>query len=626
MIHVGILFFYAISLFVFGWVIVNKLFGALPMLLTIVGAWLLGTMIGVPITYLLSCLFVKTGDPMVWGIVGTTVVAVISSLLFVFCVKKYKKHEVRKEGRNIRISDVLLIVFAFSFSAWIMTKTFHGGINGELYVGSNNVFDFSHALGIIRSFAWGQNIPFSSPFQAGLPFFYHFFFYFYVALWEHFGVPIVWAMNIPSVLSMTALLFIIYFLPQIVFQKKPLVGWIAVLLSITNSTLTFWQLLLQKGVSLDTFKSVWLLPTYPFAGPFDGSTISLFTTLNNYVNQRHLAFAIAVGLFLYIAVEKRIAQKHLSVCRSIIFGVLTGLMFYWNIFVAFIIGCLISLGLIVRKQWKNVTGFTIAAIFIVIVSILPYIGLPSMVSWATKLASNGSGETEVIHWTFFQYFWQNLGLLPVFIALGWYVIAKQKRGVAFSVISLFVAECIYAGTGHRGFDQKFFSFLIIGVNVIAAIGIGWIWEQKRIALKPVAIIGLFVLTISGIVDLIPIKNEFAFPLISSTLVPAVTWIQKETSRDAVFISYKDMLDPVVFAGRKNYFGFFGNIGYINRTANIQSICSGDVILAKAQNISYILISKEKQNGKGCTPENLLNNPHMSPVYYDNQIYIFRLFY
>ena len=82
-----------------------------------------------------------------------------------------------------------------------MFKTFHGGADGQLFVGSNNVFDFGHAIGIIRSFSWGNNIPFTSPFESGLPFFYHFFFYFFVAIWEYFGIPIVWAMNIVSIFS-----------------------------------------------------------------------------------------------------------------------------------------------------------------------------------------------------------------------------------------------------------------------------------------------------------------------------------------------------------------------------------------------------------------------------------------
>ncbi len=582
LLHFCLLVLYCASLFSFGWVLVKKLFDGLPTLLSGIASWLLGTVIGVPAAYLFACLFSKTSEPILWGVVATTVVGAG----FVLSQKSKRL----KPEKGVVYSDIAFVLFSIVFSTWMMMKTFHGGLNGVLYVGSNNVFDFSHALGIIRSFSYGNNIPFTSPFQAGLPFLYHFFFYFYVGIWEYLGVPIICAMNIPSILSMTALLVVIYYLPQILFKQKPLAGWIAVLLSVTNSTLTFWHLLMQKGISPETIKSLWQLPTYPFAGPFDGSTISIFTTLNNYVNQRHLSFAIAFGLLICIFVDVTIMKKQLTRGKMVFFGLVTGLLLYWNAFILGMTVVLIGGVLLVKKQWKHTGIFSVAVLIVVIVSSIPYLGVVRQLS---PLIGYGAGKEQT--WTAIQYLWQNIGLLPIGIVVGWFAAPKQKRNIALLFITLFIIECAYAVIHQHGFDQKFYSFLILLVNCIAAIGIVWVWEKRQIFWKSIAVLGLSVLIISGVIDLIPIKNEFAYPLVDHTLFPVVTWIASHTEKSAVFVSYTDMIDPVVFAGRKNYFGFFGNVGLIDRTAEVGRVYAGDRDSMKRLDISYILVPRWEKN-------------------------------
>lgn len=569
---------YLISTFLVGWIIVKKWFDALPFLLTIVAAFLLGTGVSVPVTYFLSVLFVKTDAPILWGTLAAT------TLFIVYCLLSPR----RVPPFSIRLNEFFLVIVSVAFSAWLMTKTFHGGASGELFVGSNNVFDFGHSLGIVRSFSWGANIPFGSPFMAGLPFFYHFLFYFWVAIWEYFGVPIVWAMNIPSVLSFTALLIVIYFLPQIIAKQKPIVGWIAVLLTITNSSLTFWKLLIQKA-------DFWHLPTYPFAGPFDGSTISLYVTLNSYVNQRHLAFAMALALLLFLAVVADISKNRFTIRRGLGLGVLVGILLLWNMMTYLLITGTIALLCIKQKLWKTLGVFIVAAAASGLIFLLPIVGfLYNALSLFGGAAVSRWGQT-VPTWNIVGYLWQNLGLLPVIAALGYVVLSKKIRPYFFPFIVLFIAECIFAAIGKRGFEQKSFSFLIIGVNVLAGTGLVRMWQRKIFALKIGAVLVLFFLTVSGFVDLMPIKNEFAYPLVSKETAPLISWIRNTTPKDAVFVSYSDMIDPVVLAGRKNFFGFFGNVGWYDRSADVASIYAGDRARAIASNISYILVPKAKRD-------------------------------
>jgi hypothetical protein len=529
---------------------------------------------------------------MMWGIGIVTLVSVIMDMRLMKNTKW--NHLILSDG--FHVSSIAILFFSFAVGFWVMTKTFHGS-GGELFVGSNNVFDFSHAVSVVRSFSWGNNIPFMSPFRAGLPLFYHFFFYFYMAIWEYFGVPILWAINIPSVLSFSALLIVVYYIPQILFKQKKIAGWFAVILTITNSSLAFWNILLSSGISKETLTYIWRLPTYPFAGPFDGSTISLFMTLNNYVNQRHLAFAIALGLFVITLAQKMIIEKQVKMRTSFIIGILCGLLFFWNMAVCLMSGIVIVFLLTLEKKWKDITAFVVPYGTSIVLFMIPYVAvLGDIKALVTGLFSVTAPSVYTqATWTIGNYLWQNLGILPIIAAIGFMVIPKKMSKVFIPYIALFIGLCVYAGFGKHGFDQKFLSFLIITINLLAAIGLTWIWNQKKYLGKTIAIILFIILTISGIVDLMPIKNEFAYPLVSKENSPVIQWIAQNTSKDAVFVSYADMIDPVVFAGRKNYFGFFGNVGLTDRSRIVQLVYDGDKDAASDAHINYVLVPKFEKN-------------------------------
>lgn len=498
---------YLVSLCFMGAFILRERMKTLPILFFATSSFLLGVTVGIPVTYVISYFFTWTGEPMRYAMI----VMLLGCGLTGYALSKnnVKKPVTRNPQLNNKLlSDILLLLFSLTFSTWLMTKTFHSGSVGQLFTGSNNVFDFGHLLGLVRSLSWGSNIPFGSPFYAGLPFFYHFFFLFWVALVEYCGVPLVWALNVPSILSFSALLIVIYFFPRIVWKQGIIVGWLAVLLTVTHSTMTFWYLLWEKGLSLQLIKDIWQLPTYPYAGPFDGSVISIFTTLNNYVNQRHLAFSIATALFLYIlfATAKGNA-KRFSVKHVILVAIGAGLLWYWNMAVSVGLSILITLSLFFQKQIRTTVLFVAAYCCCIFLLMLPYISVFSAQLRFFQYVAQENIAFSSGTWNPFSYLWNNLGILPLVAALGVYALRKDwKRTMPFAV--LFVLVCILAVYHHRGFDQKFLSFAIIGVNVLAAVGLGWLWGKGWLA-KFIVVISIGVLMVSGVVDLMAIKNEFA---------------------------------------------------------------------------------------------------------------------
>jgi hypothetical protein len=212
--------------------------------------------------------------------------------------------------------------------------------------------------------------------------------------------------------------------------------------------------------------------------------------------------------------------------------------------------------------------------------------------------------------------------MPALAAIGYSVAPKHSRKFTLPFVIAFIGICIVASVGKRGFDQKFLSFLIIGINILAAIGLQWLWQMKYTGLKILAVVVFFIITISGVIDLMPIKNEFAFPLVPSDSVPVISWIQSGTAKNSVFVSYPDIRDPVVFAGRTNYFGFFGNIGWYDRTQAVGRVYKGDIAYAKTIHISYVLVPKW-QNSDFPYSVNIASLRMIMPVVYeDNRQIVF----
>lgn len=616
-IHLCMLVLYLVSLFWIGIVVVRIFFRGLPWLFSVVGAFLIGSTVGVPITYAITWGFAQSRYPMEWGVGLYTII----SLLIVWLLRQ--RYVAVKY--DISVSDICMVFFSLVLGAWLMIKTFHAGPDGQIFVGSNTVFDFGFTLGLIRSISWGSNIPFMSPFFAGFPIFYHYMFAFWVALWEYFGVPIVWAMNTLSILAFASLLVIIYSLPQILWKLRPLVGWIAVLFTVTNSTMTFWKLLMEHGLTSDLFSTIWKLSAYPFAGPYDGSVISIFMTLNNYVNQRHLAFSLAVGLWLFIVADGLVKEKTHSWRSTFPLGFLSGILFLWNMPVSGLVAVAILSVLAVKRLWSHAFVYSFGVLLGVLCAAAPYIPLiGSIGAFVNLFLAAGVRESRALapQWTVIGYLWNNLGILPIAAIGGYLVLPKRTRSIAAIFLVLFAILCIAAVVGHRGFDQKFFSFLIIGVNVVAAVGIGWLLNKNKIVALVIACVCVIVMTVSGIVDLMPMKNEFAYPLISRDSAPLISWIYTSTPKQAVFVSYTDIIDPVVLAGRKNYFGFFGNIGWYDRSTIVRKAYAGDPAVASTYGISYILVPRSFKNDFNYTIDESNLRKNYSVAYQDPNYIVF----
>ncbi len=116
----------------------------------------------------------------------------------------------------------------FCFSVWIMLRTFsYDYDNSRILVAGAIRSDFAATLPLIRSFSMGENWPPEYPIFPGSPIRYHYGFALLVGKLEAIGVPIHWALNIPSIIGFFLLLLMIYLLAKKWFDD-PRIGVLGV--------------------------------------------------------------------------------------------------------------------------------------------------------------------------------------------------------------------------------------------------------------------------------------------------------------------------------------------------------------------------------------------------------------
>lgn len=601
----AIILVYCYSLYITGRAIVRRWFDVYPeSLFRIVSSLLAGLLVVVPITYLFSCILSFTDDGMLWGVISYCVVSI--PLL-------WKDVKLRGEKYPFFLSDAVLTVCSAGFGIWMMWKAFHAGGDGTWYVARNAVFDTAHALSIIRSFSWGNNLPFSSLFANGFQEMYHFFFYFLVACLERFGIQLVFALNAASSIVFALYLIVGYYAVRILCGGKRFLGWLTMLFLVTHSTLT-WLFAVMEG-SIRTLQDVWRLPNYLYAGPFDQSVISLFFTLNVFINQRHLAIGIAASLWLYIIIVLLLKRKNLPIMSIVVLGVCTGLLSLWNTIFCFLVMFVIAFVCILHNKWKYVWYYLASSVIIMVICILPF--LSNMFLSVAAISSSGQAavfQPGVTLWSQIRYWVYNLGIgiIPFFI--GYATLKPELRKNLMPLLFLFPPLVCFTALGTIEFAQKLLNIWNVVFVSLSALGVVWLW-QKRGYLRYIAVLCVFGMTASGLIDLMVIKNDFAYPAVTPKMQIVINEIRAHTSKKTVVLSHQEMFHPVALAGRKQYYGFFSPPEAKSREDIVKNLFEqSDASLLLAQlkelKISHVVLPK--------TPDTDVYQTALSTIYEDEQ--------
>lgn len=442
-----------------------------------------------------------------------------------------------KQKRNV---NIILFVLFFVFSIWLFGKSF-GYENEEFRIARHQVGDFGLHLSLARSFSWGSNWFPESPFYPGEPLPYHYGVDLFAGLLERIGVRIDHAFNGISVIFFTILLLTIYRLSNILLGYNPSRSFLSVLFFLFSSNLTFVTFLQRY-----TLADVWRLPDYLYKGPFDGSTISIFSTLNPLLNQRHLVVGLALGmLFISFLVQRLMKSTSLSQARIVTMGILLGL--------GTRIHALVALGVVI----------VVCCLFLLfrrIKLIIPFIAFTALFALPhiNEVFRAGQNSYNFFHPGFlaaapvtlsswFTFWWQNLGLALVFLPIGFFLSKNKQKRVFFSFLPLFILANIFQFSYRIEHNHSLITMFLIVANIFVAHAI------TRLP-KIGAAVSLFFLTASGILNFMVVKNDFQYRVADAPKDTLISWIAKNTPRDSIFLAPQNLYDPVTLAGRKNYFG------------------------------------------------------------------------
>jgi hypothetical protein len=433
-----------------------------------------------------------------------------------------------------------------------MDKSFgYNPKTSQFRIARHQVGDFGLHLSLIRSFSWGNNFPPELPFFAGKPLPYHYYFDLLVGILEKMGLRIDLAFNGLSIIAFTALLFLIYKLPQVIFSRNAMLGLLSVILFIFNSSLSFIDFFKDKSLSLDLLRDFWFIPDYLHKGPFDGSLISIFFTLNVYLNQRHFIAGLAISLFLvYIVLTKLIKSADLKWSTLILIGVTLGISSRFHTLAFFSTFIVLFFLLVCFRRFSWIFYIFIPALLV----FLPYIKVILNQDLSHPFINLGfHSEKPLSLLNFAKYWFLNFGAALFTIPFGVCLSSKTGRKIFFSVLPLFIIGNIFQLGFRIDHNHSLFNFFFIFAKFYSAYFLVKLWDRGVLS-KAFSVLLLFLLTASGIINLMAIKNDFRLYVDDAPANKLMQWIKTNTDKNAVFLAPARLYDPVTLSGRRNYLG------------------------------------------------------------------------
>ena len=530
--------------------------------------------------------------------------------------------------------EIILFATTFVFSSWLMWHTFSYQ-NNTFYIATKVWSDFAAHLPLIRSFSWGQNFPPQYPLFPGSFIHYHFLFYALVGFLEKFGLTISWALNLPSSLAFWGLILAIYLLAKLLFKNR-FVSFLSVILFLFNGSLSFLEFFKLHPISLKTPIEIFRNNIFSSFGPYDGKIVSAFWNLNIYTNQRHLALAFGLILLTLILFLKPLKQnRKITFRRAILLGLLIGLMPFLHSAV-FIMALIVFGSLLLLCQNQRKPLFTLLIIAFVLGTPQIFLMQPGGAESNFRFHLGYLAPNHLTPLSFINYWFLNLGLSLFLIPLGFFKANSLAKKVFLAFLPLFLIGNLFQFSPEIAANHKFFNLFLIVGNIFVAYFIYLVW-QKKIWGKIMALGLIFFLTLSGIIDFFPIKNDSLFIIDDAPKNPDILWIKENTPPQSIFLNSSYLYNPASLAGRKIFLGwpyFAWSAGYDTQkredlrkeilnanNKNKNQICQ----LLKQNNL--IFVSLAKINEDGFTPNlafwqnnflKVYNNPQNGFTVYDVQ--------
>jgi hypothetical protein len=544
---------------------------------------------------------------------------IVLMLFFVVYFRKRLKDcfkEIDFNFWSIGVSLVVGLIFSFLFY-----YTFR--VQGDsLLVGATVYSDFGPHLAMIRSFSLGNNFFTIYPHFPASDVKYHFMFDFAVGNLEFLGLPIDHAFNGLSLLSIVGFCLLLF---QFAYRitGNLVVSVLTLMLWFFRSSLAFWNYLASDGL--------WgILGIKKFIGETVHEDWGLWNQ-NVYLNQRHLVFAWGVLILILLLFYSNFSNKEQFFLirwwrglfgnkkvfdwKKVLFcGLILGLLGFWNGAVA-IVGVLILGTLMMfsskRQEFLVVLMVSLLLIYLQKIFFIEGVGLEPKILFgflAEKKSSYG----------IFLYYVELLGVwIPVLFATMFVFRKYWKLIVAFMIPFLFANVLVL--TPAVEVNHKYIMISVCFLNIFIAWFLVRVF-QKSFFGKAISIALIFLLIVTGFVDILSILNMDKEPMVYKQ-GNLFNWVNFETDQRSVFLT-EDMpvSNDFLLAGRFVYYGwpyYAWGAGYntLEREGVRDSIYRDkNWDLARNEGIDYVVYDVFKPN----------LNVDLDLVYKDEKVVVFKL--
>ncbi|MBR4947067.1 MAG: hypothetical protein IKZ29_00735 [Clostridiales bacterium] len=243
--------------------------------------------------------------------------------------KRVKREEQKASGAttiddyNFSMFDSVFygaVIFLVTLAAtFLMFYTYR--INGNNLLNGYSTFsDLSPHTAMVSSFGKGFNFPTQYMHFSGDGIKYHFLFYFLAGTLEYLGLPIDYALNLPSIISMVCALILLGLLAVLISSRRAafLVAPVLVFLrSSLNVFFHFKELVGFGNTPAQAIKAILNNSSWYAVTDYDDWGI---WAINVYPNQRHLMLGVAVMLIVIILFIPFIRRLGISISRADGFG------------------------------------------------------------------------------------------------------------------------------------------------------------------------------------------------------------------------------------------------------------------------------------------------------------------
>ncbi len=497
---------------------------------------------------------------------------------------------------------VVVLIFDYLAAQLLIFK------NGSFFVQPVHSYgDISLHLGLISSFAFGNNFPPQSPILSGTKISYPFLVDFITAIFVHpLGLRFDQAVGLVGVFLMTILIILLGFFALKVIGNK-LAAVLVITLFFFNGGLGFLFFFedLQKS-NLNFFQFFQALPK-DYTALKELGFFWINVVLSMLLPQRSFLLGLPVViLILYIFWDLAAEFDKRKLILGLLLISLLPIIHAHSLIVLAPFLIWLTLETLLKNKRKL---WLIAVLGLISASVIFFLSKTFLEQSGNPLALMKyklgwmAPEGEIIPF-YIKNFGFNLFLIPTAIFAG---LKKNKKLAIFALVGQvwFILPSLLTLQPWDFDNTKFFIYWYFSSIFIVAYFLSQLILMRRVANIILVMIIIYLVSFAGFLDIARLMTSSGtrYEVYSPASIKVGKFIKENTAQQAVFLSVDKFDNPAVaLAGRKVLVGFHGwlwtyGLNYSQREIDVRNMLAGqsNQDLFKKYNISYVILFENEQD-------------------------------